>query len=120
MQRRPLEIERLLGWLSIAVGMSALQANDSVFFRNVVGTSVLPFVWICAFIVLGMALIVTTYTVNARCRIVLLLLLGIVWACGLALVMVSGPLGVFGGIAIVVLAYIASTLWVKIYGSHTD
>lgn len=110
-----LRVERLLGWLSFAVGASALQPNESILFR-IIYLSTVPYVWVGAFIGVGLLLVGSTYTDNSRCRIAFLLMLAGPWGAGLVLVGASGPLGSYGATSIVVLIYIAHLLWAKVHG----
>jgi hypothetical protein len=111
--RKPLDLERFIGWLSIAVGASAFHFNDSIFYRIVTGLG-FPMLLASSFVCIGLALVISTYTVNARCRIVLLVLLGFLWLTMLTMVVVSGPLGAFGYISIVVVTYISWILYRKV------
>lgn len=114
MRQHPLEVERLIGWISFALGMSALQENDSTFYR--ISVSTLPLAWIATYCVLGITLVLTTYTTNTRCRMLLLAMLLLTWSAGLGLVIATGPLGAYGAIAIVIVAFIINILWTKVRG----
>jgi len=111
--RHPLDLERFLGAMSCAMGLSALQPNDSTFF-NLLNASGIPAVWIGLYCAIGIALFVSTYRPFPRCRIALLSALLILWAAGVALVAVSGPLGAFGAVGLVVCVFIIWILWAKI------
>lgn len=113
-----LRVERLIGWLSFAVGTSALQPNDSVFFQVVYMTAE-PYLVVALFMILGLLLVTLTHVENSRCRIVVMLLLALMWGGGLALVISSGPLGAFGSAAIVILCHLIGVLWAKVHGSTT-
>ena len=113
MSRHPLELQRFIGWISFALGASALQANDSVFYRMVYVTG-LPLFWIGGFIVCGLLLISATYLHNVRLRIVMMILLFGYWITGLCLVIASGPLGAFGAVAIVVIVYLMRIIIMKL------
>lgn len=111
MDRHPLDVERLIGWLSFALGASALQENDSTFYRMAVTT--IPSLWIASYCLFGLALVLSTYTIGARCRMMLLMVLLVVWCGGLGLVIASGPLGAYGSTAIVIIVTILQILWTK-------
>lgn len=112
MNRHPLDVERLIGWLSFALGASALQGNDSTFYR--IAENTMPWIWILSYCVIGGALVLSTYKAIPRCRIVLLMMLLIIWCGGLGLVIASGPLGAYGAAAIVMILTILQILWTKV------
>lgn len=112
MAKHPLDVERLIGWISFALGISALQENDSTFYR--VASTTVPLAWVGTYCLVGIALVLSTYTDTVRCRIVLLCLLLLTWAGGLGLVVASGPLGAYGAVAIVMISFIISILFTKV------
>lgn len=108
-----MELERFIGWISLALGVSAVQPNDSTFYR-VVETSGVPAIWIglhCAF---SVALIVSTYRPVPRCRVALLSCLLLLWSSGVGLVMANGPMGAYGAVGVVVCVFILRLLWTKV------
>jgi len=111
--KHPLDLERFLGAMSFALGLSALQPNDSTFF-NVLHTTGIPAIWIGLYCAFGVALFASTYQPFPRCRIALLSGLLLLWVAGVALVGLSGPLGAFGAVGIVVIVFILWILWAKI------
>lgn len=120
MQNPPLDVERLIGWISFAVGASTLQPNDSALFEIVV-TSGLPRFLIYFFLFVSLALIGTTfYQGKSRCRIVLLVLLDLMWLGILMLVASSGPLGPGGAVAFVIVCYLTLILVRKAKALNVD
>lgn len=113
MDPHPLDTERLIGWMSFALGLSALQPNDSTFF-SLVEASKIPYVWIGLFCILGLLLVLTTYTASFRCRIVLLTGLLLTWGSSAGLIISVGPMGAFGAVGIVVCAHIVLMLIKKV------
>lgn len=113
LDRHPLDVERLIGWLSFALGASALQANDSTFYR-LVTTSNAAAVWIGAYCILGLALVASTLRPIPRCRIALLTALLFTWSAGVGLVAAGGVLGAYGSIGIVICLAILTILWTKV------
>lgn len=116
MEKSPLDLERLIGWISFALGASALQPNDSTFYR-ILAASGVPLFWILAFCVSGAALVITArrrYAHYVRCRMLWLAMLLALWASGLIAIVISGPLGAFGAVGIVMVSFLARILWMKV------
>jgi hypothetical protein len=110
MQNPPLDVERIIGWISFAVGASLLQHSDSTLYE-VIQTTELPLFLIYCFILSSVALVGTTfYPGKSRCRIILLVLLDLMWLGILALVSTSGPLGPSGALAFIIVCYLTIIL----------
>jgi len=114
MDRHPLNLEQFMGALSFAIGLSALQPNDSTFY-TLAFSSGLPLLWIASYCLFGLLLFLSTFRPIPRCRIVLLCGLLVLWFSGLALLLFSGAaLGAYGWTSIVFCIFIVWVLWVKI------
>jgi hypothetical protein len=108
-----MELERFIGWITFALGVSATQPNDSTFYR-VVETSGVPAIWIGLYCAFAIALIVSTYRPVPRCRVALLSVLLLLWSSGIGLVIAAGPMGAFGAVGLVVCVFILRLLWSKV------
>jgi len=120
MDHHPLGQERLIGWLSFAMGLSALQPNDSVFYKIIIYTG-FPLAWVIVFTVAGFALVASTHINNTRCRMALMIILLVAWTAGLWFVASTGPLGAYGVVSIVIILHLLRILYVKVRdGAYTS
>jgi hypothetical protein len=110
MQRQYLFLARFLGWLSLAVGLSLLTPNDSIFYR-VSDLALGALVWSCSYCILGALLIITTHYHYSRCAIISMVLLAILWTASGVLAAISGPLGTFSYAAPIVVIALARAVW---------
>jgi uncharacterized membrane protein len=103
-------LARFIGWLSLAVGLSLLTPNDSIFYR-VSDIALGTLVWAICYCGLGATLIVTSHLHFSTCSIIAMVLLALLWTASGILAAISGPLGTFAYAAPIVVIAIARTVW---------
>lgn len=99
--RRELTAERLIGWLTVAMGTGLIPALSASVSAWVLGV---------APVVIGSALIIASYTIDGRrLRIGLLLLVAVIWLT--LAVMALDSIWVFQAQAVVVIVYCNKLGW---------
>jgi hypothetical protein len=108
------KVERLIGWLTVAIGLSALQRNDSIAYRVMQATAPVA-LWVCVFVGVGVAMVAWSTTINVRARLVVAAIMFALWAATLAMVWATGPFGAIGGCSAVVCIYLALVIVRHLY-----
>lgn len=103
------KVERLIGWLTFAIGITSLQANSSITYYVMETTGPIQ-LWIALYCLPGLAMVWLTYTDHQNARLVLLVLLLLLWVITLLLVAMTGPLGPVGGYGVVVVCYLIALI----------
>jgi hypothetical protein len=98
-------IERFIGWLSAAIGASALARNDSIIYRVFDGTGAIV-LWASLFLLMGICAVVASYRARRRVRLFFVSSLLFVWGFLFALITTTGALGAGGWASIVIIAYL--------------
>jgi hypothetical protein len=105
MRKDEAAVERLLGWLSAAVGASAFARNDSIIYRVFDGTGAIV-LWTGLFLILGVCTVIASYCYRRRVRLFFAASLLFIWGFLFALISTTGAMGAGGWASVVIIVYL--------------